>query len=241
MTAIGFVVALPEEAAPLLGRKLAFGQSRRLASGHWISVCGAGPKNAQLTAQFLLSKGVDGLISWGCAGSLVEPLKPGHLLIPERVIAADDSIFYSSPNWRACIMALASSVPLSISTDPLAESPNVVASRKDKKHLHSSTLCSAVDMETASIAKVAAQAGIPFIALRAIADTSDMEIPHSVLASLNERGDVRIPRLMVEILKSPSEVKKLIQLGSAFKKAIETLGALASVLPKDLSLPSHQE
>jgi adenosylhomocysteine nucleosidase len=241
VTAVGFVVALPEEAAPLLGRKPAFGQSVRLPSGHWLSVCGAGPQNAKLAAEFLVSQGVDGLISWGCAGSLVEPLNPGHLLIPDRVIAADGAIFQPDPYWRNGIMAKLSSLPFSISALPLAESSTVVANQRDKRVLHSDTFCAAVDMETAAIAKSASEARIPFVALRAIADSSNMEIPHSVLSALNQRGDVRLPRLMLEILKSPGEIKRLINLGSAFKKAIETLSELSSILPQDLCLPTHKE
>ena len=52
-------------------------------------------------------------------------------------------------------------------------------------------------MESAAVIAVAHQAGIPFVAIRAIADRADVMVPQSVLTSLDPFGRLRaaqVPR-----------------------------------------------
>ena len=57
----------------------------------------------------------------------------------------------------------------------------------------------AVDMESAAVARITSEAGVPFACLRAISDDADTYLPESLLAVL-EHGGVRPARLMAAIV-----------------------------------------
>ena len=65
--------------------------------------------------------------------------------------------------------------------DPILESPTIVAGIADKAQLFARVGAAAVDMESGVVARAAARAGVPFLAIRAIADAANTGIPRDVL------------------------------------------------------------
>ncbi|MGZ5576178.1 MAG: phosphorylase family protein, partial [Methylobacter sp.] len=115
-------------------------------------------------------------------------------------------------------------------TGSLTESLTIVAAAKDKKHLHSQTGAIALDMESIAIAKVARQNDLPFIAIRAIADPVSMDLPKAINHSLNDQGDIVLAKLLLFIVRHPSELPGLIKLGLHFNAAKNTLKSVAKQL-----------
>ena len=222
MPVLGFVVALPGEARTLSPQRLDFEETLALPSGHWIGVSGAGPKRAHQAARRLLDQNVDALISWGCAGALEAGLQPGHLVVPERIVSADDEVFVPDPSWH---QAFLETIPPSLKhhTGTLLESLTVIKTADEKGRLQRATGALAIDMESAAIARLAKAEHLPFLVIRSIADHASMTFPEAINRSLNPRGDVNIGPLLLELLRRPQDLKGLIQLGRSFSLAMTTL------------------
>jgi adenosylhomocysteine nucleosidase len=82
-------------------------------------------------------------------------------------------------------------------------------------------------MESAAIAQVAAQAGLPFLALRVIIDTASDELPAAVIAA-SAGGRLRVGRLIGGLLRTPADVGALIRLSARYRIAIRVLAAVAA-------------
>jgi adenosylhomocysteine nucleosidase len=85
-------------------------------------------------------------------------------------------------------------------------------------------------MESGAIAKVAVEANLPCLVLRAIADPVSMSLPHAVVFALDEQGRVHIGKLLRYLLTHPWEIPGLIQLGWHFRAAQKTLKIIAKQL-----------
>ncbi len=123
---------------------------------------------------------------------------------------------------------------LTVHTGCLAESKSIVSSSKDKKQLQSKTGAIALDMESIAIAKVAKQHALPFLAIRAIADPVNMDLPRAINYSLNDQGDMVLRKLLLFILLHPAELPGLIKLGLHFNAAKNTLKLVAKHLTDGL-------
>lgn len=236
MPSLGIVIALPAEARSLDRRRVDFASQLELAEGHWLCISGAGPERATEAALALIERRVDGLISWGCAAALAEHLRPGHLVLADRVRGTDDECHVTDAGWRG---RLAERLPrhLSQHTGALHESPRIVATHAEKRSLHQATGSLAVDMESAAIARAARASGLPFLAVRAIADHAAMNLPAAVLKALNPRGDVRMGVLLAHIARRPREIPELMALGRAFGAAMRTLGEVRVAAGPNFGFP----
>ncbi|BBA34315.1 hopanoid-associated phosphorylase [Methylocaldum marinum] len=235
MKSIGFVIALPAEARTLARRRAGFGELLELAGGHRLIVSGAGPNHAQNAASRLLELKVDALVSWGCAAALDHTLNSGDLVLPERILAPDGCEHSVCFEWHERVRRPLAPV-LRITTGPLLGSSKIIAGSAEKQELHLASGAVAVDMESASVASVAKDGGLPFLAVRAVADPARMSLPASVTVAVDERGDVKLPKLLGHALANPADFITLARLGKAFYAATSTLRRTALVLGTALSL-----
>jgi Nucleoside phosphorylase len=190
-----------------------------------LAYSGAGVDNARTAAELLVAQGAARLISWGCAAALSATLKPGDLVLPDTLIDAEGNRLDIQSDW----LKLASSL-IKAHTGCLAESLTIVAAAKDKKRLHSQTGAIALDMESIAIAKVARQNNLPFLAIRAIADPVDMDLPKAISHALNAEGDIVLAKLLAFVVLHPAELPGLIKLGLHFNAAKNTLKSVAKQL-----------
>ncbi len=228
----GIIVALPEELATLTSQKVARGSYLKLNNELLVAHSGAGDINANNAAQLLVEKGATRLVSWGCAGALSELLKPGDLVLVDKLRDADGSLvddFYVSSSLPEVIKNY---LPknTSVYTGTLLESLDIVSLSAIKKQLHVSTGAIAVDMESIAIAKVAKQHRLSFLAFRVIVDPASMDLPQAINQSLNAQGIIETPKLLSFIARHPFEIPGLIILGRNFNAAKRTLKALATRL-----------
>ena len=82
-------------------------------------------------------------------------------------------------------------------------------------------------MESGAVARVAQEAGVPFMAVRAIADSADMAIPQGSLGALDEFGELNLLRLFKGLIRHPLELFDMIRLGWNFRAAQVTLSKVA--------------
>jgi adenosylhomocysteine nucleosidase len=229
---LGFVVALPAEARSLGLRRAGFGDLVQLPEGHWLAVSGAGPEHARLAVSRLLERNVAALVSWGCAAALAPQLRPGELVVPERLLGADGIEHAVDAEWRRRFTrALSPGLPTIAGT--LLESPRIVAEPIEKQAMHAATGGMAVDMESAAVARAAMARRLPFLTVRAIADPAAMALPEAVAVSLNPRGDVRLSALLRHLLGHPGQIADLTRLGRAFGSAVAALRRARSLAGAD--------
>jgi adenosylhomocysteine nucleosidase len=231
---IGIVVALPEELATL---SIAFpsagtlkkGAGQRVYEHVMIAYSGVGSGNARLAAQWLSENGANCLMSWGCAAALDSTLKAGDLVITDTIVTAQNyKIAVKTAQSDALIDTFSAHLPARYGT--IAESEKIIASSFDKNNLFLQTRAIALDMESGTIAREAQALGLPFLAVRAIADTAAMTLPPSVSYALDENGQVVKLRLLKGLVLSPGQLPNLIKLGVCFKAAAGTLKQAARYL-----------
>ncbi|MGR9072084.1 MAG: phosphorylase family protein [Gammaproteobacteria bacterium] len=225
----GIVVALPEEIGTLTHSKIATGCFHSLSPRILIACSGAGPENAFNAADRLIERGADRLVSWGCAAALDGELKPGDLAIPGELISESGRIFTPHQGWRRQIVRLLEE-KRTLYSGRLSESSTVVSSHEKKSILRDRDRSGVLDMESAAVAKAAAAHGIPFVAIRAIADTASMNLPNAVSKSMNADGIVCLPNLLFHLAGNPSEIPALVRLALSFHSAKKTLRSVAARL-----------
>lgn len=224
----GIVVALPEELATLTRRKLAQGEYFQLSDDILVAYAGAGPNNAANTARLLIAKGADRLISWGCAAALSPELQPGKLVIADQIFF-DQQSYEADKRWSHKLRSRLSE-RLAVCNGNLTTESRIVALSSDKQLIHRDTGAIALDMESGAIAKTAAQANLPCLVLRAIADPVAMDLPQAVARAMNDQGRVELGKLLSYLLLHPWELPALIKLGLYFHAAQKTLKTIAKHL-----------
>jgi adenosylhomocysteine nucleosidase len=218
---IGIVTGLVSEAD--LIRRLA---ARHIVDGSVLVECeGPGPDRAAIAAQRLIFNGATALASVGLAGGLKLSLWPGTAVIARTVIGSGGGRYHADPQWHRGLIA-----PLigddEVVDGDLVESATPVISAADKKALFDASGASAVDMESGAVAVAAEKAGVPFVAIRAIADPAELAIPKSALSALGVDGSVSPAKALLQGLSRPYEIPALLRLGLYSRRAKATLGRI---------------
>ena len=228
----GIVVALPEELSTLTAKRIDKGRIELIAEDIYVIYSGVGHENAAASAESLVKRGVNGLVSWGCAAALDESCQPGDLVLANTCIDADHvEIKTIDKGWLKFVQdELTKQQGLQLRTGKLSESRAVVESSYDKAQIAKVTSAVALDMESAAVAKVAKLHGLPFLAIRAIADPLDMDLPKAVSHALGAEGEVILSKLLLYLLLHPSELPGLLKLGLHFNAARKSLKRVANQL-----------
>jgi hopanoid-associated phosphorylase len=189
-----------------------------------VSTSGIGAGNAARAARSLAAAGAAALLSWGVAGALDPALHCGTAVLPIEVLGQGRR-FQTDRLWHARVAgALQGRVPLV--SGALLTSEVAVASAALKASLFQQTAAAAVDMESAAVAEVAAELGLPFLTLRVILDTARDSLPDSILSSFQGAAQ---PRLW-PLLCAPGDWGALLRLASRYRvarRALRACGRLA--------------
>lgn len=236
MTSLGIVTALPAEARIIVERQVVAGGLSQPFEGTFLHICGLGGERALLAAQVLVEKGVDAMLSWGCAGGLNPDLLPGSLVLPRRVISPDHTTLDADATWHERLCRLLSG-QVKFHTEPLAQTPKVLNNPEEKKTFSENYRAAAVDMESASVARVAAKAKLPFMAIRAVVDPFNETIPQSGLTAIDDLGRVQPLQLLSCLARRPREFFSLVRLGRHFRTARTTLATVVRLTNNNLFLP----
>lgn len=230
------MAALPAEGQCLSSQKLRPGSSVSLAGTLQLQLAGIGPERAHRAARCLLSAGAKALVSWGVAGGLAPQLKAGTLLLPETVQTTRGQAYRTDSHWRQTLIQCLDN-SLSLSRGALQHTETILSSPQEKTDLYQQTRCVAADMESAAVAKLAAEAQVPFLIIRAIADPAQAALPVSALRALDPDGRLQPLALMASLLTHPQDLLGLWQLGGYFRAAKATLRAFAARVGPTLLAP----
>jgi adenosylhomocysteine nucleosidase len=198
-------------------------------------ITGMGPQRAQRVARTAFDWQPDLCIAAGFAGGLNPANHAGDVFVASNI---RDGETHRSIASDSRVLSLAEeSGARRIGT--LYTSAYAISTVEDKRRL--GRTADAVDMESFFILNEAQERGIRGVAIRAITDAADENLPMDFTEVLDERGRVRGARLALAIARSPQRIPALIRLGSASRhgamklaqvldKTIEGLTAAAELL-----------
>lgn len=183
-----------------------------------VAVSAARPDKAKEAAFKLVQQGATRLLSFGLAGGLKPGLKAGTLIIASTICAVGETK-YCDDDWNARFLR---KMPKAI-VGPVWASGTIVKRAQDKRTLFEQSGCLAADMESYAVAEAALAARIPFVVVRAVADTAEMNLPPAALIPLREDGSVDMRGVIKSILNSPAQLPRLMHLGLNTRKAMSAL------------------
>jgi len=124
----------------------------------------------------------------------------------------------------------------------MATSRTLVARAEQKRQLGSQA--EAVEMESYTILAEAARCGVPAVAIRAISDTADFDMPYDFERARDARGQIRTMGVVSQVLRRPGGLKDLLKLARdsrfASRRLADFLDAFAGTMA-DRLIPIEQD
>ena len=223
---LGVVVALHGEAKPLLRHYADLIGARSDPTGLLLEITGMGAGPASAGARRLVKAGVAGLLSWGTAAGLAPELPPGALILPPIVMESDQRQFSADAEWHRRVARLVRRWTDPVIA-PLADSGGLLSGPDEKRALYQRTGAGCADMESAAVAAVAAEAGIPFLSVRAIVDPAEGRLPGCVTRAVDTHGQLQLAGLLRSAAVRPGDWLHLVRLARWFEAARRTLMRVA--------------
>lgn len=161
-------------------------------------------------------------ISTGLAGGLRPEYQVGNVLAARSVVSANDGEESSDSALEssAALLSFAEECGAEI-VDRFYTAGGVVSRAEEKRHL--GRQASAVDMESYEILRVTQERGIPTVAVRAICDTSQEDLPLDMNGIFTEEGRVSVARVVGQLALHPASLPQLVKIGQQSKRAAESL------------------
>ena len=216
LTKIAIIAALPREVAGLV-RGLTPDRALKQRGIYFyrldraVIVCGGmGAGRATLAVEAALAHpGITTIISAGLAGACDPKLAVG------TVVEASTVIESSSGERFATDAPDAGSVLVST---------HMIAGVREKQRLHASYGASIVDMEAATVARLARMRGLAFRAIKAISDAHDFELA-SLSRFASPHGHFRTRAFALHTALRPHTWRHTLKLGAASQRALIGLNA----------------
>ena len=211
---IAFVCAMPMELRPLRRRlrlrKAGLGYAGRIGDREVVAVVtgmGTGLAHA-VTVQLLDTVDVEWVIVVGITGAIENETPIGTLVLPELVVnGADGSQHRPRP------LRLGSAHGKMWTTDELLLDPAVHADLRARGVV-------SLDMETAAVAKVCDERGVPWSVVRAISDrASDGSLDPEIVGLSHPDGRANFSAAARYLVRHPGAVPRLVRLARGSKLA----------------------
>ena len=204
------IAALPREVRALVKgweRQQFAGGVVVYTNGDAVVACaGMGASRVALAVQAAMDVlPVTDLISVGLAGACDAKLRVGEIVRAGVVVDARTGERFEDAQFKQVL----------VSTD-------AIASVKEKARLHASYSAAAVDMEAASVARLAQSHVLGFHAIKAISDEAEFEVEGLARFSTAE-GQFRETAFALHAALRPAMWSKVIALGRNSSKAVDAL------------------
>lgn len=215
---IAIIAALPGELKPLVKhwQRVATdvkGTKKWMLSGGtdtWIAVCtGMGAEAVRRAYTIASSDGpLDMLLSVGWAGSLSTGVDPGTVQVPTVVIDAQTGEqFNLDQGERKCGLVT------TVRVADAAEKIRLAATYQG---------AILVDMEAATVARLAEMHGIPLLCIKGVSDAAGAKLP-DLNSFIDQRGHLTLVRFLLHIFFRPQYWASLVHLGKNSARASESM------------------
>ena len=206
-------------------------QEARIAAGPGMTViCSSSdPQQLRSLLSTLDPSSFRGVISFGVAGGLDPTLKSGDIVVATEVLSGDARWLAGLPLNEDQIANVALK-RRRVVRGGLAGVEQVIAAKAHKAALWSKTGAAAVDMESHIAAAYAAEAGLPFAALRVISDPATRALPAIAMSAVKPNGDIDLRKVLRGVARNPLSVRALVSTGIDFNRALRSLRGCRSFL-----------
>jgi adenosylhomocysteine nucleosidase len=191
------------------------------------AVIGAGDHRRTVKVVEEAASAAECLVSFGIAGALSPELKPGDIVLSTEVID-DEKRWLSDEILRPRIDELVQQI--GAVEGPVLGAEIALATQEDKRRAWRETGAVAVDLESLVVARAGAALGIPFIVLRAIADTAVRDLPPAALVPLKEDGNPDVGQVLASVLRRPRQLPTLLGVAREARQALAALVGPAHAL-----------
>jgi len=194
-------------------------------------VLGLGQERSQAALRELLAASerrntpLDAVLLVGCAGGLDPNLRPGDLVVPARYRHPLRDPLEPDPGLLEQALEAAGSAGLRIHRGDSLTVDRLVAGAPEKLELGRRHAAAIVDLEDYWVAEVCAQAGVPFLAARAVLDPARQTLPDYLMTLADHEA-----RVLGRALFQPWCLPTLLGLGVQLRAAQRSLTRLAAAL-----------
>ncbi|MSP89586.1 MAG: nucleoside phosphorylase [Alphaproteobacteria bacterium] len=220
---IGVVTGLQAEATII----------RSLVAPGDVAITGGRTDRATSLVDTLIACGCTGLVSFGIAGGLAPGVATGTLVLADWVVDGARSYPCDSA-WITRVAGMLGPAGLMIARGAVAASAAIVATPAAKAVLQGKSGAIAVDMESGAIAAAAARTGLPFLVLRAIADSSDRTLPPAVAVGLRADGTSDPFAVLAALVRAPGQLWGVMHAARDAACALATLRRTSVCLGRGL-------
>lgn len=204
-----------------------------------ISCHGPGPEAASRAAKELISKGVGGLVSFGFAGGIDEQIAAGTIVLATEVRDGRHDGTRSTDRWRQAVREAVQWRRQPVE-EAIAAVDEIVSDVADKTRLRYQTGAAIADMESFAVGRAAHDAGLPFIAIRAVSDPALQSLPIMAIDAVDAHGKLRPGRVLWSLIRHPGQLRELIRLAGNTRAASEALGEVVRQISPDFRLPDFR-
>jgi adenosylhomocysteine nucleosidase len=192
-----------------------------------VLLTGMGGQNASSAMRTIALEITDVCIATGLAGALDRSLKPGSIVAGRRCEALSQ-VLKTSSDADLLNLALAEGAR---TVDVFLTSETILVTASEKQALAAAG--SVVEMESAYILAAASGWRVPVVAVRAISDAADEDLPVDFRQIIDSHGHLRFARLLKELALHPHRLPLLVQFGRQSRAAA---GSLADFLDQYIPL-----
>ena len=244
---IAIITAMPEEFRAVtvaLGGDVAATRLGILRAGRFTDAgheyllveSGVGLDNAAMAAELIVGDGrPDLLITTGFCGGIAPELRAGDIVVAHGIVIAREGYFDEIPAPFSGIgrtfVAGEAAAGKRVGGGTFVTTATITSKAQLGRMLPEQYPCPVVEMESGSIALVAAAHDIPLLAIRAVSDISTEELDFSLDEFCDaEMRRILIPRVLLTVLRKPYIIPQLIRLAFSSRTAEQSLAAVLSRL-----------
>ena len=194
-----------------------------------VVMTGVGARSVQSRLREALQD-ADICIATGLAGALKKQHAPGAILVAKAVKSSETQQEVRSDPSLVQMAAESGAVAV----DYFLTSNVVVNSPTEK--LRIGTSADAVEMESFHVLNYAEHMGVPGVAVRAISDGAETEVPIDFNKVIDRYGEISRTATLREITKVPNRVPQLIRFGLESSRARRSLAHFLDVYVRTVSV-----
>lgn len=177
-------------------------------------------------------------VSTGLAGALQPEFKAGKIVVASqlrtRIVRAD-----LGENAISCDeeLVLLTEDCGAQRVQAFYEEDHIVIAADEKTRL--SAFAEVVDMESFDVISESVVWGSRGVAVRAISDTSESDLPLDLNLAVTQAGEISVGQLLRQVLRQPASIPGLIRFGRHSRKAAESLGVFLDKFIHELAVRSE--
>jgi adenosylhomocysteine nucleosidase len=193
-----------------------------------------GGSGATRGAEALLNRvAVDRLLIIGVSGGLTATLQTGDLIVGHELLNGGRTVPAPDADWKTAALQVGGArAGTLVSTREILCTPSAKAALRETV---GAGVPAAADLETAAYASAAAKHDVSWLAVRAISDTADEELPVDFNQFLDDDGRIRRDQIMWYAMRHPAVVPGLRDLQRRVSLCADRLAAFVDQLLNPIS------